>query len=339
LDESIDALLAPFLDEALRDFAGRPATTRNRLGGFVMPSNAAGAGIHELVLALISGAGAIIKMSAREPAFFAGFLSTLAEIDLNIGSRVATVVFSREDIDALDAFARQCDFIVALGDDAAIESLSRLGRRFFGFGSRASAAIVTRGGLEKSGCDETADTLARDVALFDQQGCLSPHHVFVADPGIAETFAGRLARALDKIAARLGPSRIDLESAAGIRSIRERARWIALGEHRGRLFEGVDLSWTVVFDPDALFRVTPGYRTCIVSAISEPGEIKARLAGVGGRLEGVVLCCGDGEFPRYRAALESLGATYIARAGDAQSPPLTWRHGGGAFLDFISGHG
>ena len=339
LDESIDALLAPFAQESLEDFALRLPASHSRVGGFVMPANVPGSGIHELVLALISGAGAIIKMSAREPNFFAGFLSTLTEIDLNIGSRVATVVFSHEEADIFDAFARHCDFVVALGDDATIRSLSNSQPRLFGFGSRASAAVVTRGGLEKSSYDATADALARDIALFDQQGCLSPRHVFVAGPGIAETFALKLARALEKITVRFGPDRIDLESAAGIRSIRERARWIALGEHRGRLFEGVDFSWTVVFDPDASFRVTPGYRTCFVSAISGPGDLKFRLANIAGRLEAVVLCCDDAESPEYQNALESLGVCYFARPGEAQSPPLTWQHGGGAFLDFVSGHG
>ena len=56
LDESVDALLAPFSRDALASFAAE-VSPRARVGGFIMPANVPGAGMHELVTALISGAG------------------------------------------------------------------------------------------------------------------------------------------------------------------------------------------------------------------------------------------------------------------------------------------
>ncbi|HEY6395038.1 MAG TPA: hypothetical protein VIX12_06435, partial [Candidatus Binataceae bacterium] len=77
LDESLDALLKPFTSPALSRFA---ACTRECDGivGFVMPGNVAGAGLHELVISMLAGAGAIIKAGSREPVFFWRFARTLS---------------------------------------------------------------------------------------------------------------------------------------------------------------------------------------------------------------------------------------------------------------------
>ncbi len=80
LDESIDALLAPFSRDALMSFASGVVPCK-RLGGFIMPGNVPGAGMHELAIALLSGAAAIVKTSNREAVFFHAFARTLREID------------------------------------------------------------------------------------------------------------------------------------------------------------------------------------------------------------------------------------------------------------------
>src|SRR5208282_5481459 len=128
--------------------------------------------------------------------------------------------------------------VVAYGDDASIAALSaaaaRRARPLAGFGSRLSGALVLPG-ASPSAAETAADGLARDVTLFEQRGCLSPHHVFVVgDAGEARGFAARLARALERLARRLPtPARLPLAAAAAIRGLRERARWRALAQPPG----------------------------------------------------------------------------------------------------------
>ena len=50
-----------------------------------MPANVPGAGMHELVIALISGASAIVKTSNRERGIFREFAHTLRVIDSQVG--------------------------------------------------------------------------------------------------------------------------------------------------------------------------------------------------------------------------------------------------------------
>ena len=335
LDESIDALLAPFSRDALMTFAST-VTPRARLGGFIMPANAPGAGIHELVAAIVSGSAALVKTSEREPVLFDAFARTLREIDAEIAPRIEVITFGREREDLTHTMMRGCDFIVALGDDS---SIVRLGgsAHLFGFGSRASGALISL--AAPANVARLATALARDVVLFEQNGCLSPHHIFVADAddmGACE-FAAAFADALNTTAMILPPATLSFQTASAIRRTRERARWRSIGGHDVDLLEGADMSSTVVLDADARFTLSPGHRTVTISTIRDFDDFAARLAPLAGRLEAFALSASGPSRARFLDVLAGAGVTYVCDPGKMQSPPLNWPHGGGDFLDYLAG--
>ncbi len=334
LHESLDALLEPFSRTALAAFAAG-VFPRARVGGFIMPANVPGAGMHELVAAMISGAAAIVKTSGREPVFFNAFAGTLREIDPALGCLLEVLSFGREREDLTRLMSEQCDFIVALGED---KSLARLGgpARVFGFGSRTSGAVISLAG--PANFPKLAYATARDVSLFEQQGCLSPQHIFieVADVSQARDFAKALTEALGLLATTLPPARLSFDTAAAIRRVRERARWRGIGGQAVEIFEGAEMAWTVVFDPTARFTVSPGYRTVTVSSIHDCNDLASRLAPVAGRLEAFALAVPPQSRARFLDVLAGAGVTYVCDPGQMQSPPLNWPHGGGQFLDFLT---
>jgi len=357
LDESLDALFEPVTAVALASLVTKLPVT-NRLFGFLMPGNVPGAGIHEVCAALLAGATLIIKPPSIEPLFFVNFIRTLAEVDGAVAARATVVNFARADSAAMRELWSCCDGgVIAYGDDATIAALAaaRGARPLVGFGSRLSGALVIAG-ASPSAADSAADGLARDVTLFEQRGCLSPHHVFVVgSAGQARGFAARLARALDHLARRLpSPVRLPLSAAAAIRAMRERARWRAL-THRSDCDPGGDvalwegerygephsetpvetMTWTVVYDSAAPFCVSPGYRTVFVSALDGADELGARLGAASARLEAFALAAPSGAREGLEANLRLLGVSYVCEPGQMQSPPLGWPHGGGAFLELL----
>jgi len=250
LDESLDAMLEPFRNSALRSFGARVPSRRDVIG-FIMPGNVPGAGLHEFSTALIAGSGLIVKTSSTEPLFFGAFARTIAEVDPQVGARIAVFNWSRGQTHLTEAFRTACDWIVAFGSDATLAGLTTAeipatsnqskyrDTQLVGFGSRVSGALV----MSEASRDSTdvANALARDITLFEQRGCLSPHHVFVEGTG-ARAFAAELATALDRMAAKLPPPhRYGLEDAAAVRSVRENARWRALGGQDVALWEGARL--------------------------------------------------------------------------------------------------
>ena len=336
LHESLDALLAPFTAAALEAFAQQAARRRETIG-FIMAGNVAGAGLHEIATALIAGAGVVIKTASTEPHFFAAFARTLSEVAPDLGARIAVFNWNRADAELATALRSRSDLLVAYGDD---ETVARLGTggQFIGFGSKLSGALVAPSALGAGRIDRVVAALARDIALFEQLGCLSPHHVFVLG-GDARGFAARLADALAESAAAMPPpARLKLGDGAAIRRAREVARWRRIAGEPVELWEGAHLSWTVIFDSCAAFCASPGFRTVYVSSIGGLEELRARLAPARGALEAFAIAGGEAEACAARRILSAAGVSWICAPGEIQSPPLEWRHGGGAFLDLLVMH-
>lgn len=333
LSESLDALVRPFSRETLASCA-RGAVPPATLVGFVMSGNVAGAGLHELVRALIAGAAAIIKTSAGEPRFFSAFAQTVAEVEPKLAARLAAFAWDRERSDLTQALADSSDWLVVYGDDSTVSALG--GRRTIGFGLRTSGALVSK---EAAAQKMIARALAYDVTLFEQRGCLSPHHVFVEDlAGEARGFANSLAEELAAAAQRMPPvAHLDLAPAAAIRRVRETARWRRLGGDDVMLWEGPLPGWTVVLDPEGSFALSPQYRTVTVSAVRDADDFASRLAPVEGRLEAFAVADPSNQLDAMRARLRESGVTHLCEPGLMQSPPVDWRHGGGMFLERVCG--
>jgi hypothetical protein len=335
LGESLNALLASFTREAMLDLAQR-LSARDRLIGFIMPGNVIGAGLHELVQALIAGAAVLVKASSFEPLFFAEFHRTLRSIDESVAARMEVAVWERSDHDSTRAMARACDRVVAFGDDDTIAAIAAIaGPKLVGFGSRLSGALLSRDSIAGARRNSVAAALARDVTLFDQRGCMSLHHIFVEAPRLSDArdFARLLAHEMELLARSMPAAKTPpIAELSASRAIRENARWRRFGGFPLELWEGEDLSWTVVFHPDAGFQASPLCRTVCVSALRDQSELRERLGTAADALEG---CAIDDPAKRLApsiALLREIGVSYCCAPGYLQSPPPSWPHGGGRFL-------
>ena len=101
------------------------------------------------------------------------------------------------------------------------------------------------------------------------------------------------------------------------------------------MHEGERFGWTVIYDREADFTVSPGYRTVYLTPIADLADLERRLKPVAGRLEGFALADPAARLEPARRLLRALGVSWIAPPGQLQSPPLDWRHGGGALLDLL----
>ena len=118
---------------------------------------------------------------------------------------------------------------------------------------------------------------------------------------------------------------IDVASGAQVRHERDEARIRLAGGGAGRLFEGDDLRWTVVLEPDATDRPAPLHRFVRILPIADPEELDARLARVGPQLSTVAVAGVDG-------ALPSLEGVRVCAPGTMQMPPLGAPHDGRELL-------
>lgn len=165
--------------------------------------------------------------------------------------------------------------------------------------------------------------LARDVALFDQRGCLSVAAVYTT--GDAEDLAARLAADLAELARRWPPGPADPAALAAVQQIRLEA------EMRGLWIAGLPiLSGTVLVEPvdpgRPAFRPSPGLRTVRVHPLPDLKRLPGLLSPWQGKLQGAALA-GE-EAWRLVPALAELGISRCAAPGDLQSPDVSWHNGG-----------
>ncbi|HJU11556.1 MAG TPA: acyl-CoA reductase [Candidatus Binataceae bacterium] len=352
LKVSLQALVHPLADAA--EFA-RKLKPRRELLGFIMPGNVPGAGLHELITALAAGCAAIVKTSSAEPIFFNELAAQLRELDGKFGTdfaaRLQVFNWERGRGDLTRALCENCDRVVAMGENTTIVDLRRFldDEQLFAFGSRFSGAIVMRQAVGEMLMAHTADKLALDCAMFEQRGCLSPHHIFVEMH--AREFTAEIAAAFTRLEPLTTSNgrlrRLDLQTAAAIRRTREIARWRGLGGADIQLWEDPDFNWTVIYDGDASFTSSPGFCTLYVSPFNGTRDLERRLEPVRGRLEAFAIATGESTtstkltspgktepqtLDLIRDILQCNGATYICAPGEMQSPPLGWPHGGGTFI-------
>jgi hypothetical protein len=300
----------------------------------VLAGNLPALAVQPLLPALARRRPVILKSSRTEPFFAPAFLAVLAEHEPVLGRACAAVAWRGGDARLEAPLLAACDPVLAYGDRAAIADLERRAAgRVVAYGPKTSLAVVGRAALAAgaAGGGEAAESLAavasglaRDVALFDQRGCLSVAAVYVAGEGRAEALAAALARELARLAGLWPPGPATAEERTAVRHARDEAAMAG-----ARLLPLDPVAGTVIVDPRPAFRATPGRRTVRVHPLADLAALPDLLAPWAGRLQGVALA---GVAPRLeaelRVRLSSLGVSRFAAPGRLQHPDVRWHNGG-----------
>lgn len=212
------------------------------------------------------------------------------------------------------------DVVIAFGSDETIRAVrARVAEKriFIAHGHAVSLALIYEDPELRS-----VALAARDAALFDQQGCLSPHGFHVRQN--AAEYAERLAAEMEKIEAEMPRAALSAEDSASIRSMREEYAFRAATTPDLRLHRSRDsTAWTVVFDPDPAFRSSPLNRFLFVRPW--PEDFASALAEVRPHLSAIGIWPATCENAIHAA---TLGASRICPVGQMQTPPFTWHQDG-----------
>jgi hypothetical protein len=294
----------------------------------VLAGNVPGLAVQPLLPALALGRRVVLKSSSAEPHFAPAFAAALARRAPALGEAVTALAWRGGD-EAIEApLLAECDPVLAYGDAPAIADLERRAAgRVVAYGPKTSLAVV---GPDADPAAVAAG-LARDVALFDQRGCLSIAAVYVAAPR-AEELAAALAAELVRLAGLWPPGPATTGELAAVRHARDEA--VMAG---ARLLPLAPAAGTVVLDPRPAFRPTPGRRTVRVHPLADLADLPALLAPWSGRLQGVALAgLPASAEAALRAALTPLGVSRYAPPGRLQHPDVRWHNGGVDPLEVLS---
>jgi hypothetical protein len=324
-----DALREAVTRELAWGASGFPLTSVLLAGSIPMPT------LLSMLLPLLLGSPVLARPASRDPVTAGVVAASIAEIDPFLGGCVALHSFSHDDEAAAALFfASEC--VVATGSD---ETLARIAtrvtppQRLVAYGHRLSVAVVGGAATHGNALRDTASGLARDVALWDQLGCLSPLVVFVEGTHAeGDVLAEELARALAAAGRRWPRGELSTATAAEIRRERSEAEMRRAGGRALRVHAGEELGWTVVLEDDPWPRPAPLHRFVRVSPVASRMELLDALRPLARHLAGVAVAGFDEETPALSRVLLELGASRVCAPGQLQAPPLGWHHDGQPLL-------
>jgi len=330
-----DALAATVADElgsldALDDFvarSGRPPARALPVGRVCVVSSRTtiGVALPAAIFALAAKCDVVVK--DREDRLVEAFFGTLAAEHAAFAAAARAQTWSgAHDARDLSAF----EAVVAYGRD---ETLARIRERcapearFFGFGSRASAGYVAREALgSEAQTRAVAEGAARDLALYESEGCLSLHALFVERGGAVppERFAELLAAALERAHVEFPVGERSDSARARLGSARALAAFRAAGGS-GAVYSDAEARHLVVLDPPASEPPLLLPRALNLHPVDGTAEALSYLALHGIALE--ALAASGKRADIVKMALDA-GASRIAAFGSLQSPAMEGNHGG-----------
>lgn len=318
---------------AVDGFVQRAPGLRSRLeapalGFHVFAGNVPGVSVTSLIRSLLVRTAVLGKVAAGEPVLAPVFARLLAEANAEVGACVAVTWWAGGDEALEAAVLRHAGIVVHYGGADALRSLRRRAPAdtpFIDHGPRISFALV-RGSAGGPGGDPVE--IARAVAMFDQQGCVSPQMLYVlGSPADARALAEAVAGRLGDIAHELPRGRIDAGEAAAIRELRSSAEFRAIAGADVEVWAGEGLAWTVIFDADPTFSGSCLNRTLVVKCLPDLDLLDEVVRPLRRYLQSV----GIAGFDDAEAVARRLGAMGVSRVcpiAQLPWPPPAWHHDG-----------
>lgn len=281
----------------------------------VLAGNVLTTAARPLLLPLLAGVPAVAKASSRDDALPHAIARALELADARVGAACAVVTFGHDDVERLDALLAPAEHVQVLGGDeavAAVRARARADQHVIGRGHGLGLGLVTRAVAESV---QAAEAFARDVAAYDQRGCLSPHAILVeGSDDAAQAFARQLYEALARLERAMPRGAVPADAAA------EQLQWRGVAAARGVLHAGE--AFAVSCEHGASLRPSPGYRNVSVCSLASLAALPERAAPFARHLKALgVAGLADPASPAGLGGLAGL-APYTCEAGAMQTPPL-----------------
>jgi hypothetical protein len=332
---------------AVESFVDRAPGIRSRavappLGFHVFSGNVPGVSVTSMVRALLVRSAVFGKSAAGEPVLAPLFARLVGQADPIVGACLAVTYWPGGDESREAAVLDHARLVVHYGGADAIASLrGRAGPqvRIVEHGPRISfaiigpAALTSEPGVAIESVADVADAaadLARAVALFDQQGCVSPQIAFVVgSEESASAFAARVAGQLQRIHAILPRGRLERAEAAAIRQARTRAEFDAIAGGGTRLWEGRDLAYTVIFSTGPGFDGSCLNRTLLVRNVADTDDVIECARPYAHFLQTVGIAGFTAqERADLAARMAEIGVSRTTAIAAMPWPPAAWHHDG-----------
>ena len=287
-----------------------------------------------MVMGLLVRSAQFVKCASDTSLLPRLFAHSLYEVEPKLGACLEVAEWRGGNADLEQALFAEAGCVTATGSDdtlAAIRQRLPAKVRFVGYGHRVSFGYVAGGMLNSLNARKVAAQAAADVAAWNQQGCLSPHVIYVEQGGVLppDKFAGLLAEELDRREETEPRGDLPVEAAAAIAS--RRAFYEVRAAHSPETLHWCSrnsTAWTVVYEADPRFQLSCLNRFVYVKGVRDLTEALQNADSIRDQVSTVGLAAPEDKAQALATDLARWGVPRVCRLGQMQEPPLCWRHDG-----------
>ena len=287
-----------------------------------------------MVLGLLARSAQFVKCASGASLLPRLFAHSLYEVEPKLGACLEVAEWRGGNADLEQALFDEAACVTATGTDETLTAIrQRLPAkvRFLAYGHRGSFAYVAGGMLTGLNAKKTAAQAAVDVAAWNQQGCLSPHVIYVEHGGVLppERFAQMLAEELDVCEAAEPRGELPVEAAATIAS--RRAFYEVRAAHSPDTLHWCSrnsTAWTVIYEADPRFQLSCLNRFIYVKGVKDLTEALQNADSIRDKVSTVGLAAPEDKVKALATELAHWGVPRVCRLGQMQEPPMPWRHDG-----------
>jgi hypothetical protein len=315
--------------------SGRAAiATAPELLAHITAGNLPNPTLSAMVLGVLVRSAQFVKCASGTSLLPRLFAHSLYEVEPKLGACLEVAEWHGGNADLEKALFDEADCVTATGSDetlAAIRHRLPAKARFLGYGHRVSFAFVAGGVLTGLNARNVAGQAAADVTAWNQQGCLSPHVIYVERGGgmPPEQFAEILAEELERREESEPRGELPVQAAATIASRRSFYEVRAAHTPDTRHWcSRESTAWTVVYEADPRFQLSCLNRFIYVKGVEDLAEALHNAESVRGQVSTVGLAAPEDKAQALVTDLARWGVTRVCRLGQMQEPPLAWRHDG-----------
>jgi len=321
--------------------------------------NVPGLPLWSLACGLLVKAGGIGKLPSAEPVFASLFTQLLAEVHPPLAEALAVVWWKGGEAEPAASLFRAADCVLAYGSNEAIAQVRAqvpATTRFLPYGHKLGVALVGQGGLDRQRGPALARAAAHDVTRYEQQGCYSPHVVYVERGAklSPREFAQHLASELAALARQHPRCALGLAEAAAVAGWREVAEMRAL-QSAGHELMGqaggatppsaptpapastpsgspvpAPAGWSVAYADQPLpLAPSAGWRCIQVVAVDSLEQAVTLIAPHALFLQTAAVAVGPAALYPLAERLAEAGITRITALGRMTAPEAGWHHDGG----------
>lgn len=278
--------------------------------------------IDSLVLGILTKNANIVKTPSGAsdfPVIFAKALEKCDERKIIAGSlAVLNWKGGRDDLEK--EVLNRVDAVLVWGGEQAVSSYQRkapAGVKVMGFGPKTSMGIAFKSALEsKDGLLKLAEDVAQDAGMWDQSACSSLHTLYILESGererkkITRILLPFLKKAFAGFQKRLPQGKLSDDEKVEITKARELARVDeAIGEGFSlNSFPKTD--WTIIFEKNPSYRISPLNRVLYIKFASSLDEIKKAVKPYRGYIQTVGVA---GTMEERKKVLSVFGDMSVAR--------------------------